>query len=191
LPRLSIQFSRFLCCGKGLHNKCVKDLVENTSMTYEQKLKCIMCRAKLVKLGSKVDIERLRKWTKKGKAWAMEMLAGRYIQGVGVKQSDKKATELFIMAAKRGQASAQINLGQFYERGVHGLTQSPKRAIEYYTLAAEQGFAEAQFNLGTMYLHGEGVETSYSKAREWITKAAAQGNEDAIKGLKVLDEHGL
>ena len=32
------------------------------------------------------------------------------------------------------------------------------------------------------------IETSYSKAREWWTKAAAQGFEAAIDGLKQLDE---
>ena len=42
---------------------------------------------------------RLRGWVKKGKAWAMSILAQRYIQGVVVKQSDKKAIELLEMAA--------------------------------------------------------------------------------------------
>merc|ERR1712166_1377258 len=39
-----------------------------------------------------------------------------------------------------------------------------------------------------MYANGEGIEQSNSKAREWWTKAAAQGVENAIKFLKVLDE---
>ena len=151
-----------------------------------------MCRRQLVMaLGSKRDIERLRNWTKKGKAWAMEALAQRYRDGVGVKQSDEKAVELYEMAAKRGNANAQAMLGVFYDQGSHGLTQSDKRAIEYYTLAAEQGNAEAQYNLGYMYATGNGIEQSNSKAREWWTKAAAQGNEGAIKQLKQLDEHGL
>ena len=38
----------------------------------------------------------------------MCMLAQRYEEGVGVKQSDKKAIELYKMAAKRGQAAAQF-----------------------------------------------------------------------------------
>ena len=54
-----------------------------------------MCRAQLVDRGSKEDIRRLRKWVKKGKVWAMDLLAGRYISGTGVKQSDKKAIELY------------------------------------------------------------------------------------------------
>jgi len=53
LPKLSSQFERYTCCGKGLHKKCAQDLHENKSMTYEQKNTCIMCRAKQVVIGSK------------------------------------------------------------------------------------------------------------------------------------------
>ena len=160
-------------------------------MTLEQKNLCIMCRAKLVANGSKEDIERLRNWTKKGKAWAMSLLGHRYRLGVGVKQSDKKAVELYEMAAKRGDAGAQAVLGGFYREGIHGLTQSYKRAFEFYTLAAEQGNAGAQSDLGVMYATGDGIEQSNSKAREWFTKAAAQGQEEAINALKQFDEHGI
>ena len=96
-----------------------------------------------------------------------------------------------LIYPKRGHANAQCNLGLFYDKGSHGLTQSDKRAIEYYALAANQGHADAQCNLAVMYASGDGIETSYSKAREWWTKAAAQGHEKAIKGLKKLDELGL
>ena len=145
-----------------------------------------MCRAKNNAEGSKEDIEQLRGWVKKKKAWALGLLAQRYLEGLGVKQSDKKAIELFEMAAKRGNATAQYNLGLYYEKGIYGVTQSEKRAIELYTLAANQGHADAQYNLGVMYVNGTGVEQSFSKARELWTKAAAQGDEDSIKGLKQL-----
>jgi TPR repeat protein len=193
LPKLSHQFIRLMCCGKGLHNKCAKDLQTNTSMTLEQINTCIMCRSKDGgrAVGSKGEIEQIRGWVKKRKAWAMFMLAERYRVGEGVKQSDKKAIELHEMAAKRGNAAAQNNLANSYYRGTCGLTQSSKKSIEYYTLAAKQGLARAQFNLGTMYCNGEGVETSYTKAREWLTKAAAQGNKLAIDALKQLDKAGV
>ena len=120
----------------------------------------------------------------------MEMLAQRYREGVGVKQSDTKTVELFKMAAKRGHARSQYNLGVYYRQGMSGVTQSSKKAFEYYKLAAEQGHAMAQYNVGVMYAQGEGIETSYSKARVWVTKAAAQGFKKAIDVLKELDQHG-
>ena len=67
---------------------------------------CIMCRAKGNATGSKEDIEQLRGWVNKKKVWAMTMLASRYERGVGVKQSDQKAIELYEMAAKGGNALA-------------------------------------------------------------------------------------
>ena len=73
LPSSYCQFSRYTCCGKGLHHKCAKDLMENTSMTLAQKNTCIMCRAKLVTKGSKEEIKRIRRFVKKGKGWAMEI----------------------------------------------------------------------------------------------------------------------
>ena len=128
-----------------------------------------MCRTPKNKDGSKEDIKQLREWTKKGKSWAMSLLAQRYRDGVGVKQSDKKAIELYEMAAKRGNATAQFNLGHYYHHGSHGLTQSSTRATEYYTLAANQGNANAQSNLGVMYAKGEGgIEQSNSKAVTFV-----------------------
>ena len=42
-----------------------------------------------------------------------------------------------------------------------------------------------------MYATGDGIETCYVKAREWLTKAAAKGDEGAIEILKQLDKRGL
>ena len=30
LPKLSHQFTRLTCCGKGLHNKCAEDLIQTS-----------------------------------------------------------------------------------------------------------------------------------------------------------------
>ena len=57
-----------------------------------------------------------------------------------------------------------------------------------YTIASEQGHVKAQYLLGSCYYNGQGVDVSDLKAREWITKAAAQGYEIAINTLKQLDE---
>lgn len=43
-------------------------------------------------------------------------------------------------------------------------------------------------NVGAYYANGIYVEQSNIKAREWFNRAAAQGDEDAIKELKLLDK---
>jgi len=53
---------------------------------------------------------------------------------------------------------------------------------------AAQGDADAQNNLGGLYARGDGVKKDLKKAREWLEKAAAQGNENARRTLLDLKE---
>jgi len=178
LQKDSTKFLRFTCCGKGIHIWCLK--------VTEQKNSCPLCRAKDPS-SNKEQIERLRPWVEKGKAWAQKMLGDKYHDGVGVDQSYQQAKELYELAANQGEALAQTNLGFMYHKG-QGVDQSNERAAEYYEAAARQGNVGAQTNLGALYCKGEGVEQSNEKAREWFMKAAEQGHESAITNLQVLDK---
>ena len=65
-------------------------------------------------------------------------------------QEDYRTASLYYtLAATRGNADAQYNLGAMYANGA-GVIQSWEKAAEYYQLAAEQGDAAALFNLGSM-----------------------------------------
>jgi len=46
--------------------------------------------------------------------------------------------------------------------------------------------AQEQYELGEDYYIGNGVPQDYEKARYWYTKAAEQGNADALKGLGTI-----
>jgi localization factor PodJL len=46
----------------------------------------------------------------------------------------------------------------------------------------------AQYNLGAMYGNGHGVTRDYEMAYIWFARAAAQGNEDASKGLDITEK---
>ena len=93
-------------------------------------------------------------------------------------------------AAEQGNATAQFNLGYFYDEGL-GVEQDYKKAKEWYEKAAEQGNATAQFNLGYLYENGLGVEQDYKKAKEWYEKAIEQGNATAQEHLGFLYLFGL
>ena len=60
--------------------------------------------------------------------------------------------------------------------------------MKWFRKAAEQGDAYAQVNLGFMYGTGEGVLMNYVKAYMWYSLAKAQGNEDAAKGLYIIEK---
>jgi hypothetical protein len=105
-----------------------------------------------------------------------------YIKGLGVKLDKKKAERLCRMAADRGDAFAQSNLGS--------LLYSEKKfeeAFRYYALAADQGYTFAENSTGMCYGNGTGTEVDLGKARYWFERAAAKGDEAATTNLATLD----
>jgi len=185
LQKDPVKFLRYTCCGKGIHKWCSEG-IKVSSLSYEQKNSCPLCRTKAPS-SNEEDVERLRPWIEKGKAWAQQLLGSMYEHGKGVDQSYQRARELNELSARQGNATAQFSLGNMYEDG-HGVDQSYERAAEYYEAAARQGYAQAQLNLGLLYYNGQGVEQSFERARELWLKSAEQGQESAINNLQVLDK---
>lgn len=58
--------------------------------------------------------------------------------------------------------------------------------FKYYEGRADKGDVDAQYRLGQMYLAGDGTETNYAKAREYLLKAAMGGSQDAYKLMQTL-----
>jgi len=182
LSKDTSKFIRLACCGQGMHIHCNKDL-----HSMKMARTCPLCRAK-TPTSDEEHIKYLRPWVKKKKVWAQNLMAQKYRDGKGVKQSYEMARMLYEQSAQQGNADAMGNLGAMYAQG-HGVEQSYEKAKEYFEKAADLGDATAQYNLGLMfYLGHNGVKKDTTKAREWWTKAAAQGHEHAIKNLKILDK---
>ena len=70
-------------------------------------------------VGSREDIEEISPWVEKGKAWAQKMLGDRYDLGVGVDQSDQRAKELWELAARQGDSTAQYLVQSRYYECMH------------------------------------------------------------------------
>ena len=191
LPKDHAKFLRMTCCGKGMHDKCAQQLTETKSLTWKQKLLCILCRQPAANMDTKegiqLDTERCQHWTNRGKAWGMVFMAQNYRDGLGVKQSSKKAIELYVRASKKGDMVANFKLGVFYHTGLHGLQKSIKKAVYYTKLAAKQGHVKAQFNLGGMYCMNTELR-SIKKAVEWLNKAAEQKYQPAIDQMNKINQ---
>ena len=182
LPKDTTKFVRMTCCGNGLHIHCNEDL---NSM--EVGRNCPLCRSKTPS-SDEEEIKQLHPWVKKKKAWALTLMGQMYKDGEGVKQSYEMARRLYEQAAQQGDVSAMAHLGFMYCQG-QGVEQSYEKAFEYYEQAAQLGHAEAQYNLGFMYATGKGVTKDELKAKEWWTASAEQqGDEKAIKNLKILEK---
>jgi TPR repeat protein len=87
--------------------------------------------------------------------------------------------------AESGDAAAQFELAQYYEREANKdrserrVLRDQKRAFDWYTRSAEQGYAKAQLGLSRVYFHGHGVAQDKDLAVEWQFKAADQGLAEA------------
>ena len=87
-------------------------------------------------------------------------------------------TKALIETAEKGNASAQVNLGNMYRTG-QGVAKDEVEAVKWYRKAADQGYAKAQLYLGGMYANGLGVTKDEVEAVKWFRKAADQGNAKA------------
>jgi len=92
-------------------------------------------------------------------------------------------------AARKGDAAAQLKLGEMYDLG-EGVPQDYKEAVKWYRLSAEQGNPAARFALAEMYKNGDGVPKDIQAAIKWYRLAAGQNYAMAQLLLGVLFESG-
>ncbi len=117
----------------------------------------------------------LTRLAKHGNCSAQFMLGVTYDCGYfDVEQDFAIAAYWYRKVAEQNIASAQLNLGMMYARGI-GVNQDDSLACKWYRKAAEQNDPVAQNNIGFMYEHGRGVLKSDVVAAEWYLKSAERG----------------
>jgi TPR repeat protein len=105
-------------------------------------------------------------------------------------QNYAEAMRWYRQAATRGNALAQVAIGNLYGMG-EGVSQDYGEALRWYRLAAAQGNYEAENDIGFFYLSGWGVMQDYTQALLWFRKAADQGNEVAERNIGMMHLRGL
>jgi len=91
----------------------------------------------------------------------------------------RSALNVWMPAAEAGDAEAQVNVGEIFERGLGGQPNYEAARI-WYEKAAEQGDTRAQFNLGTLYEQGLGVAKDQVTALNWYRRAWGIAADDVI-----------
>jgi TPR repeat protein len=102
--------------------------------------------------------------------------------GRGVKKDDGEAVKWFRVAADKGYAPAQNDLGFFYAEG-RGVKKDDTEAVKWYQRAVDQNYAPGQMSLGMMYAAGRGVAQSDFDALALYSSAANQGYAPATANL--------
>ena len=103
----------------------------------------------------------------------------------------KRAEELqnltrLRIAADRGDAEAQTDLGTCYSNGT-GVTKNQVQAVYWFRKAAEKGYAKAQYSLGLCYERGVGVPEDKDRFKKYI-KNPGQDQQDAQKNIFKLPD---
>ncbi|KAL7529728.1 hypothetical protein ACHAXR_003125, partial [Thalassiosira sp. AJA248-18] len=145
-----------LCCGKTVCRACIEDSIEGGM---EQKLmycprpdarivgesfRCAFCR----ELPPEDTVDAVQKLIKRGNAEAMVVLGWQYLHGDRVVRDQKRAIDLYHMAAKAGSSKACAWLGDRYMKGDIVVRSDRDKAVRLYSKAARLGNPLALCNIG-------------------------------------------
>ena len=87
--------------------------------------------------------------------------------------------------ANAGDAAAQMQVAQAYEKGDQ-VKRSYPQAAAWYRKAADQGNVQAEILLASCYRDGRGIDRDMEQAAAWYRKAAEQGDVGAQATLGLL-----
>jgi len=109
-----------------------------------------------------------------------------YEDGTDVTKSPQMAFDMYVKASESDsdedvRADAFYALGSMYGRG-SGTARSDEMSLESYVRSADLGHAGAQYIAGKLFADSGKVE----RAREYLRKAAEQGDNEAEKILDAL-----
>lgn len=91
----------------------------------------------------------------------------------------KTALNVWMTAAEAGDADAQTNVGEIFERGLGG-EPNYDAALIWYRKAAAQGNTRAQFAIGTFYEQGLAVAKDPLEALNWYRQAWGLTQDNVI-----------
>lgn len=120
-------------------------------------------------------------------AEAMCELGFRYCSGYDVRPNQKKGFMWLLGAAYLDDPVAQNIIGLMYVFG-KGTFVDYAEARYWFELSGGQGYAPALNELGILYAEAMGVDEDFAKAKEYWTKAAELGSEEAAANLEQLKE---
>ncbi len=136
-----------------------------------------------------MPIDELRAKATANEIPAMEELARRLVQGVGVTKDQQAGAGWLLRAAQRGSAQSAFNVAVMYERGFV-VERDSARAIEWYRKAIAANLPAAKHNLALLLRDGKGAPRDGKEAVELLRSAARQGMAASMFTLGDIHERG-
>lgn len=132
------------------------------------------------KLGGRMIYQERRR-PEKSIASECEIRGGEYT--LYDRTNSETALQLWLDLAEQGDAQAQVNVGEIYEKGWTG-EPDHESAFLWYSRAAEKGHHQAERRLAFLYENGLGVSTDMQKALN-LWRSAMQLDEELIPASAV------
>lgn len=120
----------------------------------------------------------LRFLAEQGDLQSQHQLGLVYWNGRGIQGNPDEGYRLLLAGAQHNYAPSQFVVGAI----LMGLGQGDQ-AVALILKAAEQGLAEGQYEMGNLYDSGRFVPRDIPLAIEWLEKAGAGGNGNALTNL--------
>ena len=120
---------------------------------------------------------------------AMDEMARRLVQGLGVPKDQQAGAGWLLRAAQHGSAQSAFNVGVMYERGFV-VERDSTRAVEWYRKASEANLPIAKQHLALMLREGKGVARNGQEAVDLLRAASRQGLAVSMFTLGDIYERG-
>ncbi len=157
----------FTLAGDAGYPYAVYELGLNTYLNYSEKF--------LDQVKSKFEMA-LSQGIKKAVYW----LGIMNLEGKSFIKNEKEAFRIFKNLADSGDPNSAFMVGSMHLNGT-GTEVDTEKAHDYLKYASEAGISDAMLMLGTFYTTGTfGQKKNLTEAHKWISKAANQGNLDAL-----------
>ena len=101
----------------------------------------------------------------------------------------KKAFDIFIDLANRGNLGAQGYVAVIYQYG-RGVEKNSEKAVYWYERAANSGVIPAMLALGDMYKYGDEIQKNCVKCVHWYESACMLNDTTAMYRLAVMYSSG-
>ncbi len=135
-----------------------------------------------------IDYEESTKWFRRaselGYSKAINDLAVRYLNGIGVPLNKRMALELIRKAAENGEPMALHNIGVFYYNGGFGLPQDKDKAVWYFMRANMLGYNNSQA-LKECYIAKLCEADKYATENDWLIHLKAQCTPEKIPTVEI------
>ncbi len=120
-----------------------------------------------------------------GHVKAQYAVGALFAEGLGTRQSLKKAFRWWEKAAEQEHAGAQYNIAVMYRDGL-GVRKSTKKAHEWLNRAAKLGNTDAHVQLSRAYRDGTGVEQDPLISYMWLEIAQLSGRASVTRSLESM-----